>query len=155
MSACTNATNHNIKSKPNLFNALTSKGMSWRVYSESKNPGADWRKDGTADATIVAPDYLYTASEPVGAIGTPGLQVRLASALYAAKHNGSVFFQNVRSSPEFLQNNRTLGGANGTPRWRRWRRPAGTPTSSATICKAATSARSTSWNRTSATTCTA
>ena len=110
VSACTNATNHNIKSKPNLFNALTSKGMSWRVYSESKNPGADWRKDGTADATIVAPDYLYAASEPVGAIGTPGLQVRLASALYAAKHNGSVFFQNVRSSPEFLQNNRTLGG---------------------------------------------
>lgn len=108
--ACANATNHNIKSKPNLFNALTSKGMSWRVYSESKNPGADWRKDGTADSGIVAPDNIYSASEPVGAIGTPGLQVRLAGALYAAKHNGSVFFQNVRSSPEFLANNRTLGG---------------------------------------------
>jgi hypothetical protein len=74
----------------NLFTALTSKGMSWRVYSESKNPGGDWRKDGTADTTIVAQDYLYTADEPVGAIGTPGLQVRLAGALYAAKHNGSV-----------------------------------------------------------------
>ncbi|MYM21508.1 phosphoesterase [Duganella sp. FT135W] len=110
VSACTNATNHNIKNKANLFNALSSKGMNWRVYSESKNPGADWRKDGTADTTIVAQDYLYTASEPVGAIGTPGLQVRLASALYAAKHNGSVFFQNVRSSPEFLANNRTMGG---------------------------------------------
>jgi hypothetical protein len=109
-SACNNATNHNIKSKPNLFNALTSKGMTWRVYSESKNPGTDWRKDGTADTTIVAQDYLYTADEPVGALGTPGLQVRLAGALYAAKHNGSVFFQNVRSSPEFLLNNRTLGG---------------------------------------------
>ncbi|MES2347171.1 MAG: alkaline phosphatase family protein [Pseudomonadota bacterium] len=108
--ACTNATNHNIKGKPNLFNALTSKGMTWRVYSESKNPGGDWRKDGTADNTIVAPDYIYTAADPVGAIGTPGLQVRLAGSLYAAKHNGSVFFQNVRSSPDFLQNNRTLGG---------------------------------------------
>jgi hypothetical protein len=110
VSACTNATNHNIKGKQNLFTALTSKGMSWRVYSESKNPGGDWRKDGTADTTVVAQDYLYTADEPVGAIGTPGLQVRLAGALYAAKHNGSVFFQNVRSSPEFLQNNRTMGG---------------------------------------------
>ncbi|SHN42964.1 Phosphoesterase family protein [Duganella sacchari] len=110
VNACSNTTNHNIKGKQNLFTALTSKGMSWRVYSESKNPGADWRKDGTADSTIVAPDYLYTADEPVGAIGTPGLQVRLASALYAAKHNGSVFFQNVRSSPEFLANNRTMGG---------------------------------------------
>ncbi|MQA41164.1 alkaline phosphatase family protein [Rugamonas aquatica] len=110
VNACNNNTNHNVKSRPNLFNALTSKGMSWRVYSESKNPGGDWRKDGTADATITAPDYLYTANEPVGAIGTPGLNVRLAGALYAAKHNGSVFFQNVRSSPEFLKNNRTLGG---------------------------------------------
>jgi hypothetical protein len=77
VSACSNTTNHNIKGK-NLFTALTSKGMSWRVYSESKNPGADWRKDGTADTTIVAPDYLYTADEPVGAIGTPGLRARLA-----------------------------------------------------------------------------
>jgi hypothetical protein len=108
--ACNNATNHNIKSKPNLFNALSSKGMTWRLYSESKNPGSDWRSNGSADNTIVAPDYLYTAEEPVGAIGTPGLQVRLAGSLYAAKHNGSVFFQNVRSSPDFLANNRTLGG---------------------------------------------
>jgi hypothetical protein len=46
----------------------------------------------------------------VGAIGTPGLMVRYAGALYAAKHNGSVFFQNVRSAPEFLTSNRTLGG---------------------------------------------
>ncbi|TFW20299.1 alkaline phosphatase family protein [Duganella callida] len=110
VSACNNGTNHNHKSKQNLFSALSSKGMNWRVYSESKNPGSDWRKDGTADNSIVAQDYIYTADEPVGAIGTPGLQVRLAGALYAAKHNGSVFFQNVRSSPEFLANNRTMGG---------------------------------------------
>lgn len=108
--ACTNATNHNIKNKPNLFNALSLNGMKWRVYSESQNPGGDWRRDGVADNNIVAPDHIYGANEPVGAIGTPGLMVRLAGALYAAKHNGSVFFQNVRSAPDFLANNRTLGG---------------------------------------------
>jgi len=107
---CTNGTNHNHKNKPNLFTALSAGGMKWRVYSESQNPGADWRRDGKADNTIVAPDRLYTAADPVGAIGTPGLQVRLAGGLYAAKHNGSVFFQNVRSAPDFLANNRTLGG---------------------------------------------
>lgn len=110
VAACTNATNHNIKSKPNLFNALSAGGMTWRVYSESKPADGDWRRDGAADNSIVALDHIYTAAEPVGAIGTAGLQVRLAGALYAAKHNGSVFFQNVRSSPEFLANNRTLGG---------------------------------------------
>jgi len=109
-SACTNATNHNIKNKPNLLTALSARGMQWRIYSESKPPMGDWRRDGTADTTVTAPDYIYDASEPVGAIGTPGLNVRLAGALYAAKHNSSVFFQNVRSSPEFLKNNRTMGG---------------------------------------------
>ncbi|MES2127676.1 MAG: alkaline phosphatase family protein, partial [Pseudomonadota bacterium] len=110
VNSCTNATNHNLKNRANLFNALAAKGMSWRVYSESNNANGDWRRDGVGDITISAPDHLYTAGEPVGAIGTPGLQVRLAGALYAAKHNGSVFFQNVRSSPDFLKNNRTLGG---------------------------------------------
>lgn len=107
---CNNNTNHNLKGRRNLFTALAGKGMTWRIYSESKNPTGDWRRDGAADATITAPDNLYSASEPVGAIGTPGLNVRLASALYAAKHNGSVFFQDVRSSADFLANNRTLGG---------------------------------------------
>jgi hypothetical protein len=110
VSSCTNNANHNHQGKANLFTALNSNGLVWRVYSESKNPGRDWRVDGAADTTITAPDNLYTADEPVGAIGTPGLNVRLAGALYAAKHNGSVFFQNVRSTPAFLANNRTLGG---------------------------------------------
>ena len=108
--ACTNATNHNIKNKPTLLTALSAGGMKWRVYSESLYPGADWRRDSVANTNIVAPDTVYTAADPVGAIGTPGLMVRYAGALYAAKHNGSVFFQNVRSSPEFLSSNRTLGG---------------------------------------------
>jgi hypothetical protein len=108
--ACTNATNHNIKNKPTLLTALSAGGMQWRVYSESLYPGADWRRDSVASTAIVGPDNIYTADDPVGAIGTPGLMVRYAGALYAAKHNGSVFFQNVRSSPEFLTSNRTLGG---------------------------------------------
>ena len=108
--ACTNGVNHNHKSKANLFSAMQSAGLTWRVYSESQNAGADWRRDGQPDATIVGPDNLYLAGEPVGKLGTPGLMVRLGSALYAAKHNGSVFFQNVRSTPDFVANNRTLGG---------------------------------------------
>jgi hypothetical protein len=108
--ACTNATNHNIKNKPTLLTALSASGMQWRVYSESLYPGADWRRDSKANTAIVAPDNLYTTDDPVGAIGNKDLMVRYAGALYAAKHNGSVFFQNVRSSPEFLTSNRTLGG---------------------------------------------
>jgi len=108
--ACTNATNHNHKNKPTLMGALNAAGLQWRIYSESLYPGADWRRDSIANANITAPDKLYTADEPVGAIGNPNMSVRYAGALYAAKHNGSVFFQNVRSSPEFLKSNRTLGG---------------------------------------------
>src|SRR5262249_22151090 len=58
----------------------------------------------------LAPDRLYPADSPVGAVGTPGLMLRMPSRLYATKHNGSVAFQAVRSSPEFVRNNRTLGG---------------------------------------------
>jgi hypothetical protein len=109
--ACTtNATNHNHKSKQTLMSALAANGMQWRIYSESLYPGADWRRDSAANVNIVAPDHVFTADEPVGAIGTPGLNVRYAGALYAAKHNGSVFFQNVRSSADFATSNRTLGG---------------------------------------------
>lgn len=110
LGACTNATNHNIKSRPNLFNAMSANGMTWRMYSESQNPGRDWRLNGAGSTTVVAPDHVYQSGSPVGAIGTPGLMVRLPGSAYAVKHNGSVFFQNVRSAPEFVSNNRTLGG---------------------------------------------
>src|SRR5581483_11335613 len=73
MAPCTNPTNHNIKGKPNLLSALTAAGMSWRVYSESMNPGRDWRLDSVGDRAILAPDHVYPADSPVGAIGTPGL----------------------------------------------------------------------------------
>ena len=108
--ACTNATNHNIKSQPNLFNALSSKGMTWRMYNETQLPGRDWRQDTPSSTTIVAPDHIYPAGSPVGAIGTQGLMVRLPSGAYAIKHNSTIFFQNVRSAPEFLSSNRTMGG---------------------------------------------
>ncbi|HEY2435063.1 MAG TPA: alkaline phosphatase family protein [Vicinamibacterales bacterium] len=110
MPPCANPTNHNIRNRPNLFSAMSAAGMTWRVYSESMNPGRDWRLDSAADETILAPDRVYPADSPVGAIGVPGLMLRLPARLYATKHNGSVNFQAVRNSPEFVRNNRTLGG---------------------------------------------
>jgi hypothetical protein len=37
---------------------MSEAGMTWRVYSESMNPGRDWRLDGVADETILAPDHV-------------------------------------------------------------------------------------------------
>jgi hypothetical protein len=110
MAPCTNPTNHNIKNKPNLFSAMSEAGMTWRVYSESMNPGRDWRLDSAADDTVLAADHVYSADSPVGAIGIPGLMLPMPARLYATKHNASVAFQVVRSSPEFVRNNRTMGG---------------------------------------------
>ncbi len=110
MPPCTNPTNHNIKNKPNLFSAISAAGMTWRIYSESMNPGRDWRLDSVADDTVLAPDRVYPAGSPVGAIGTPGLMLRMPARLYATKHNASVNFQAVRSSSEFVRSNRTMGG---------------------------------------------
>lgn len=110
MPPCINPTNHNIKNKANLLSAMSAAGMTWRIYSESMNPGRDWRLDSVADETILAPDRIYPDASPVGPIGTPGLMLRLPARLYATKHNASVAFQAVRSSPEFVRNNRTLGG---------------------------------------------
>jgi len=110
MAPCTNPTNHNIKNRANLFSAISAAGMTWRVYSESMNPGRDWRLDSAADDAILAPDHVYPAGSPVGATGVPGLMLRMPARLYATKHNASVAFQAVRSSPEFARNNRTMGG---------------------------------------------
>jgi hypothetical protein len=107
---CSQATNHNIKNRRNLMNALTAGGMTWRVYSESMNPHRDPRLDGIADPTVVASDHVYQATDPVGAIGNPLLKIPFPAALYRPKHNESVNLQNVRSAPEFFDSNRTLGG---------------------------------------------
>src|SRR4051812_1807962 len=61
LSACTNATNHNFKNKQNLFSSVSNSGMTWRIYSESMNAGRDWRLNGAADASLVAPDNVYPA----------------------------------------------------------------------------------------------
>jgi hypothetical protein len=110
MSPCTNVTSHNIKGRANLFTALSAAGMTWRIYSESMNPGRDWRLRGVADSTLVANDHVYPASSPVGAIGNPKLKLPFPGALYATKHNPSLPFQNVRSSADFRGANRTMGG---------------------------------------------
>jgi hypothetical protein len=107
---CVNATNHNIKGKPNLFNAMSAAGMTWRIYSESMNPNRDVRLDGAADPLVTAPDHAYASTDPVGAIGTPGLVIPFPPSLYRPKHNASVNFQNVRNLPDFRADNRTMGG---------------------------------------------
>jgi hypothetical protein len=107
---CVHPTNHNIKHEANLFSAITAAGLSWRMYSESMNPGRDWRLNGAPDPTLLANDHVYPADSPVGAIGSKDLRLPLPASLYATKHNSTVTFQDVRNSPEFVKNNRTLGG---------------------------------------------
>jgi|CZKU01.1.fsa_nt_gi hypothetical protein len=112
---CTQAvgTNHNIVGKKNLFNAITASGMSWRTYSESMNPGQDFRTDSVADPAVTAPDHVYapgTVGGNAATIGNPGLVVPLPASLYKTKHHPGMAYQNVRSAPEFKYSNRTLGG---------------------------------------------
>jgi len=111
---CTQASavNHNILGKPNLFNALTAAGLTWRTYNESMNPGQDIRTDSVADAAVIAPDNLYAAGVVGGgaAIGTTGLNLPLPAGLYKTKHHPGMAYQNVRSAPEFKYSNRTMGG---------------------------------------------
>jgi hypothetical protein len=66
--------------------------------------------NSAADNTITAPDHVYPAGSPVGAIGNAGLVLTMPGSLYATKHNESVNFQNVRSASDFVSNNRTMGG---------------------------------------------
>ncbi|HEY4183679.1 MAG TPA: phosphoesterase [Polyangia bacterium] len=106
-------TNHNITGKPNVFNAITFAGMTWRTYSESMNPGQDFRTDSIADSAVVATDDVYAPGTVAGnaaSIGTPGLVLPLPAGLYKTKHHPGMAYQNVRSAPEFKYSNRTLGG---------------------------------------------
>jgi hypothetical protein len=109
----TSNVNHNIVGRPNLFNALTASGMSWRTYNESMNPGQDARTDSVADPAVVALDHVYqpgTVGTNTATIGNPALQLPLPSNLYRTKHHPGMAYQNVRSAPEFKASNRTLGG---------------------------------------------
>lgn len=105
--------NHNIVGHPNLFNAMTSAGMTWRTYNESTNPGQDYRTDGVADKAVVAPDHVYAPGTLAGntsQIGSSTLNLPLPAGLYKTKHNPGMAYQNVRSAVEFTSSNRTVGG---------------------------------------------
>jgi hypothetical protein len=109
----TAAVNHNITGRPNLFNALTSAGMTWRTYNESMNPGQDMRTDSVADTAVIAPDHIYAPGTLAGnasTIGNPALNLPLPAGLYKTKHHPGMAYQNVRSAAEFKSSNRTLGG---------------------------------------------
>jgi hypothetical protein len=108
-----NLANHNITGRPNLFNAITAAGMTWRTYNESMNPGQDIRTDSIADPAVTALDNVYapgTIGGNTSPVGTPGLVLPLPAGLYKTKHHPGMAYQNVRSAPEFKYSNRTLGG---------------------------------------------
>ena len=112
---CTQAAgvNHNIVGRPNLFNALSASGMTWRTYAESTNPGQDIRTDSVADAGVIAQDNVYSVGTTGGnttAVGNAQLLLPMPAALYKTKHHPGMAFQNVRSAPEFKFSNRTMGG---------------------------------------------
>jgi hypothetical protein len=110
---CAQATNHNIVGKPNLFNAITNAGMTWRTYSESMNPGQDFRTDSVADAQVTAQDNVYAPGTLAGnaaTIGDATLTLPLPGGLYKTKHHPGMAYQNVRSAPEWKYSNRTMGG---------------------------------------------
>ena len=107
------AVNHNIVGKPNLFNAISAAGMTWRTYNESMNPGQDIRTDSVADAAVIAQDTVYqpgTVGGNAAVIGNPNLLLPLPAGLYKTKHHPGMAYQNVRSAPEFKYSNRTMGG---------------------------------------------
>ncbi|MDB5803764.1 MAG: hypothetical protein JWN73_1086 [Betaproteobacteria bacterium] len=112
-SPCSGSVNHNITGHPNLFNALSSHGMQWRTYSESINPGQDFRTDSVADANVKVADNVYAPGTLHGnttPVGNPNLLLPLPAGLYKTKHHPGMAYQNVRSAPEFISSNRTLGG---------------------------------------------
>ncbi len=109
---CAQATNHNIVGRPNLFNAITSVGLTWRTYSESMNPGQDFRTDSVADAAVTAQDNVYAPGTLAGnatAIGNAALTLPMPAGLYKTKHHPGMAYQNVRSAPEWKYSNRTMG----------------------------------------------
>ncbi len=109
----TAAVNHNIVGQPNLFNAISAKGMTWRTYNESMNPGQDIRTDSVADPAVIAQDNVYqpgTVGGNTAVTGNPNLLLPLPAGLYKTKHHPGMAYQNVRSAPEFKYSNRTMGG---------------------------------------------
>ena len=110
---CAQATNHNIVGRPNMFNALTTAGLTWRTYSQSMNPGQDFRSDSVADPAVKAADNVYplgTIPGETAQVGDANLVLPMPAQLYRTKHHPGMAYQNVRSAAEFKNSNRTLGG---------------------------------------------
>ena len=104
---------HNIVGRTTLFNQITAAGMTWRTYSESMNPGQDFRTDSIADPAVTANDDVYAPGTLAGnaaQIGSPTLVLPMPAGLYKTKHHPGMAYQSVRSAPEFKYSNRTLGG---------------------------------------------
>jgi len=114
----TAAVNHNIKTRANLFTAMSSAGLTWRTYNESMNPGQDIRTDSVADSGVVAPDHVYavgTVGGNTAQVGDPNLLLPMPAGTYKTKHHPGMAYQAVRSAPEFKYSNRTLGGGQWDP----------------------------------------
>lgn len=126
-----NRANHDIHGRPNLFNALSAAGLTWRVYSESMNPGQDVRTDSVTDPAVLAADHVYppgTLAGNTATVGDPHLVLPMPPNLYKTKHHPGMPFQNVRSAPEWRFSNRTLGGGQwdaGLPHASAYRVPRG------------------------------
>ena len=123
--------------------------MTWRTYSESMNPGQDFRTDSVADAAVIAPDNVYAPGTRRRQRGADrqrrACSLPLPAGLYKTKHHPGMAYQNVRSAPEFKYSNRTLGGGQWDARAHeqhglRDSRRATTSTSSAPTSQPATSA---------------
>ncbi|HTQ08252.1 MAG TPA: hypothetical protein VMI54_30570 [Polyangiaceae bacterium] len=114
----TAAVNHNIQTRANLFTAISGAGMTWRTYSESMNPGQDFRTDSVTDSAVVAPDHVYapgTIGGNAAAVGNANLMLPMPAGAYKTKHHPGMAYQAVRSAPEFRYSNRTLGGGQWDP----------------------------------------
>lgn len=97
--SCTNATNHNIKGRRNMFSALYASGLATRVYSESIDPGQDPRNDGNGNSAIMGTNARTMQLEP------------MVSGLYKTKHQPAVAYDEIRNRPDFFRNHtRTVGG---------------------------------------------
>ena len=98
---------HTVKA-PSLFTLLSSAGLSWRTYSESMNPGQDPRTDSITDAAVVAGYQGIPCT--VTATGVTSTALQMPAALYKTKHHPGMAYQNTRSLPEFMADNRTIFG---------------------------------------------
>jgi hypothetical protein len=111
--------NHNITG-PNMMNAISTAGLTWRTYNESTNPGQDFRTDSVADTAVTAPDNVYPVGTLAGnasVVGDSNGVVTVPNGLYKTKHNPAMAFQNARSAVEFKGSNRTMGGSQWDASW--------------------------------------